>query len=216
MLNVTSSPEFSWQCHIRAVSYSCRVIFVSCYIRDLLTIPSWKVVCQFCPFFFFFLWSVHILVVLWRSPVAHRFRKGIHSHVVIIAAHSPVLTHLNASLEGLDTIRAFSAESRCTRDFDQHYNFSSGTWFTEQVVYCWFHLRINFVAALYCVFVVFACLSNTGKSFMLRQCPLKLCYSRNFPMTFQTFKTLPLCTCALTQSIEQSHPPHTGDLQIDM
>lgn len=39
---------------------------------------------------------------------------------MLIAARSPVFTHLNATIQGLSTIRAFSAQSLVREEFDNH------------------------------------------------------------------------------------------------
>ena len=60
-----------------------------------------------------------------------------------------MLTHLNATLEGVQTIRAFNAEQGCTEDFHGHYNVFYGGWFTEISVFGWFQFRNNLMAALF-------------------------------------------------------------------
>ncbi|XP_015109425.1 probable multidrug resistance-associated protein lethal(2)03659 isoform X2 [Diachasma alloeum] len=42
---------------------------------------------------------------------------------------SPVFSHLNATLQGLATIRAFEAETVLTKEFDQHQDLHSSAWY---------------------------------------------------------------------------------------
>ena len=47
------------------------------------------------------------------------------------AARSPVFSHLSSSLQGLWTIRAFSAEERFQNTFDAHQDLHSGSPFKD-------------------------------------------------------------------------------------
>ncbi|KAB0797837.1 hypothetical protein PPYR_08830 [Photinus pyralis] len=69
---------------------------------------------------------------------------------------SPVFTHLNASLQGLSTIRAFGAESVLMDEFDTHQDVHSSAWFiflstTRAFGYC-----LDLICALYTTLITFS------------------------------------------------------------
>ena len=76
-------------------------------------------------------------------------------YILIFTAYSPVLTHLNASLEGVQTIRAFQADRKCIEDLHGHYNVIMGGWFTEINIFCWFQFSCNIISAVFNVASVF-------------------------------------------------------------
>ncbi len=75
-----------------------------------------------------------------------------------------MLSHLSATLDGMETIRAFKAESRCMQDFDTHHTHHMATWMNEMSVFCWFIFWANGLGALYSGFVIFSFfMTNTGQ-----------------------------------------------------
>lgn len=74
---------------------------------------------------------------------------------MLIAARSPMFSHLNATIEGLETIRACGEQERCLSDFQEHYDVFTGIWFTSLAVFLWFQLRNNLVSACFAIATVF-------------------------------------------------------------
>lgn len=49
--------------------------------------------------------------------------------IFVFLARSPVFSHLNASLQGMITIRAFEAQSALSKEFDDHQDLHSSAWY---------------------------------------------------------------------------------------
>lgn len=83
---------------------------------------------------------------------------------LIILARSPVFSHLNASLQGLTTIRAFEAEEVLIREFDKHQDLHSGAWYLFIASSRAFGFWLDLVCILYITIVTMSFLVfETGK-----------------------------------------------------
>ncbi|XP_061579415.1 ATP-binding cassette sub-family C member 4-like isoform X2 [Cololabis saira] len=71
---------------------------------------------------------------------------------------SPVFSHLSSSLQGLSTIRAFRAQQRFQRMFDEYQNLHSEAWFLFLTTSRWFAVRLDGICCLFVTFTVFGCL----------------------------------------------------------
>ncbi|XP_021935708.1 multidrug resistance-associated protein 4-like isoform X2 [Zootermopsis nevadensis] len=69
---------------------------------------------------------------------------------------SPVFSHLSASLQGLTTIRAFSAEAMLKKEFDAHQDLHSSAWFMFIASSRAFALWLDSVCLLYIGLVTFS------------------------------------------------------------
>ncbi|XP_054270008.1 probable multidrug resistance-associated protein lethal(2)03659 [Macrosteles quadrilineatus] len=70
-------------------------------------------------------------------------------------ARSPVFAHLNASLQGLTTIRAFGAQHILTQEYDYHQDVHSSAWFMFLSSSRAFGMWLDMVCLLYIIVVVF-------------------------------------------------------------
>ena len=89
--------------------------------------------------------------------IINKYILYVYLHVV--SAHSPVLTHLNATLDGIHTIRAFSNQSSLISEFDGHYNGLTDTWFTHMAAFGWFEFLLNIAAGTFCGLATYSCLA---------------------------------------------------------
>ncbi|XP_067116274.1 ATP-binding cassette sub-family C member 4-like isoform X2 [Osmerus mordax] len=73
-------------------------------------------------------------------------------------SRSPVFSHLSSSLQGLWTIRAFSAEERFQNAFDAHQDLHSEAWFLFLTTSRWFALRLDIICSIFITITTFGCL----------------------------------------------------------
>ncbi|XP_028320649.1 multidrug resistance-associated protein 4-like isoform X2 [Gouania willdenowi] len=71
---------------------------------------------------------------------------------------SPVFSHLSASLQGLWTIRAFRAQQRLQRTFDDHQDLHSKAWFLFLMTSRWFALRLDTICSVFVTLTAFGCI----------------------------------------------------------
>ena len=74
------------------------------------------------------------------------------------AANSPFLGHLSNSIDGVEVIRAFSAQARCCLDYGLHQDSAIGSWYTGLAAFVWFQFNCNATGALLNILIVFICL----------------------------------------------------------
>uniref|UniRef100_A0A674MDC3 Cystic fibrosis transmembrane conductance regulator n=1 Tax=Takifugu rubripes TaxID=31033 RepID=A0A674MDC3_TAKRU len=71
---------------------------------------------------------------------------------------SPVFSHLSSSLQGLWTIRAFQAEDRFQKTFDDYQDLHSQAWFLFLTTSRWFALRLDGICSIFVTVTTFGCL----------------------------------------------------------
>ncbi|XP_030755032.1 probable multidrug resistance-associated protein lethal(2)03659 [Sitophilus oryzae] len=69
---------------------------------------------------------------------------------------SPVFSHLNATLQGITTIRAFKAQSILTKEFDNHQDLHSSAWFSFISTSRAFGYYLDVVCIFYITLVTFS------------------------------------------------------------
>ncbi|KAJ3655115.1 hypothetical protein Zmor_014255 [Zophobas morio] len=78
---------------------------------------------------------------------------------------SPVFSHLNASLQGLTTIRAFGAEEILEKEFDNHQDLHSSAWFSFISTSRAFGYSLDIVCMIYITLVTFSFLVIGNEQF---------------------------------------------------
>lgn len=72
------------------------------------------------------------------------------------SARSPVFSHINATLNGLTTIRAFEAQEILTKEFDNHQDLHSSAWFSFIATSRAFGYWLDLICIIYIVLVTFS------------------------------------------------------------
>lgn len=75
---------------------------------------------------------------------------------IYFLARSPVFSHLNASLQGLTTIRAFGAQGILEKEFDNHQDLHSSAWFSFISTSRAFGYWLDMVCIIYITLVTFS------------------------------------------------------------
>ncbi|XP_060873076.1 ATP-binding cassette sub-family C member 4-like isoform X2 [Metopolophium dirhodum] len=78
---------------------------------------------------------------------------------------SPVFTHLNASIQGLTTIRAFKAEKILSNEFDVHQDLHSSAWYLFLTSSRAFGLWLDIICFIYSCIVTFSFLTLSNSTF---------------------------------------------------
>lgn len=72
---------------------------------------------------------------------------------------SPVFTHLNATLQGLTTIRAFQAEDILRVEFDKHQDYHTSAWFMYVAASSAFGFYLDVLCFIFVTLVTFSFLT---------------------------------------------------------
>lgn len=81
---------------------------------------------------------------------------------------SPVFTHLNATLQGLTTIRAYGAQEVLGKEFDKHQDYHSSAWFMYIAASSAFGFYLDVLCFIFTTVVTFSFLTfGEGKCKMV-------------------------------------------------
>lgn len=81
------------------------------------------------------------------------------------SARSPVFAHLNATLQGLETIRINNAEQNLVEEFDHLQDIHSSAWFMFLYTSRAFSLWLDWITALFIGVVTYTCVISPASNF---------------------------------------------------
>lgn len=80
---------------------------------------------------------------------------------------SPVFTHLNATLQGLTTIRAYGAQPILQKEFDKHQDLHTSAWFMYIAASSAFGFYLDLLCFIFTAIVTFSFLVFGGGTYYL-------------------------------------------------
>lgn len=88
---------------------------------------------------------------------------------LIPPGRSPVFSHVNATLQGLSTIRAFNASKILAAEFHEHQNYNTSCWYLSNAASRCFTLWLDTSAVLFniCVTYSFLLLPYCKQTFLI-------------------------------------------------
>ena len=78
-------------------------------------------------------------------------------------ARSPVFSHLSATLQGLTTVRAFKAQELLTKEFDNHQDIHSASWYLFFSCSRAFGYYLELICSIYVALVIYSFLLLAGE-----------------------------------------------------
>lgn len=82
----------------------------------------------------------------------------------ILIGRSPTLSHVNASLQGLTTIRASNAGTALEKEFHEYQDHNTSCWYLLFCASRWFAVHLNYMCVLYTAIVTYSfLLMRNGK-----------------------------------------------------
>ena len=86
----------------------------------------------------------------------------------ISIACSNVLGHMSSTIDGVEVIRAFKADRRCSIDFGLHQDTSVGTWYTGLSSFVWFQFWCNATGSLLNILTIVTCMIGASGTTYLK------------------------------------------------
>lgn len=102
-----------------------------------------------------------------RKVILIKLFSQIHNNYLFFQlARSPVFTHLNATLNGLTTIRAFGAQEILKHEFDKFQDLHSSSWFIFLVTTYTFGFALDIFTFIFTTIVIFSFLLSSDRKYL--------------------------------------------------
>lgn len=84
------------------------------------------------------------------------FQIQMFNNSIVVLGRSPIFSHMNSTLQGLSTLRAFGADSIAEKEFHEFQNHNIACWYLSSCASRWVAIWLDMLCVLFITFVTYS------------------------------------------------------------